>query len=235
MPHVSAGFGGGAKLVLPGISGMETIKYHHTYKHTNAQLNKVDDNTFRLDIEEAARLAGLHFKVDVIMNEHRDAIGLFCGDFVDEHRAAVEMARDVYVTELGKDADIVVSNAYPDEPQIVRAYWPVPSTLKEGGDVVVLTHFWEGQNLQGLVARYGTDFGGVLWKPRLRAGALAKASRLFIMAPFFSKHDREEAGPSEKIIWCKEWDGIRAALTSSHGPGTKVVVYPYTPLQMPKT
>jgi len=234
MPHVSAGFGGGAKIVMPGVSGMETIKYHHTNKHANAQLNRVDDNSFRLDMEEVARLAGLHFKVDVIMNEKRETIGLFCGDFVEEHREAVKLARQTYATDLGQDADIVISNAFPDEPQIVRAYWPIPATLKEGGDVVVLTHFWEGQNLQGLVARYGTDFGGVMWKPRLRAGALAKAARLFVMAPFLSKYDREESGPSEKMIWHTRWEDILAELVAKHGPGAKVVVYPYTALQMPK-
>ena len=29
IPHASAGFGGGAKLVLPGVCGIETIAYHH--------------------------------------------------------------------------------------------------------------------------------------------------------------------------------------------------------------
>jgi nickel-dependent lactate racemase len=234
MPHVSAGFGGGGKIIMPGVSGMETIKFHHTNKHTNAQLGRVDDNTFRLDMEEVARMAGLHFKVDVIVNEKREAIGLFCGDFVEEHREAVKLARQTYVTELGKDADIVISNSYPDEPQIVRAYWPVPATLKDGGDLVVLTHFWEGQNLQGLVARYGTEYGGVMWKPRLRANALAKASRVFIMAPFMSKYDLEESGPAEKLVWRTRWDDILAELVGKHGAGTKVVVYPYTALQMPQ-
>jgi hypothetical protein len=53
------------------------------------------------------------------------------------------------------------------------------------------------------------------------------------MAPFLSKYDRAEAGPPEKVVWCKDWGDVLAELTGKHGPGTKVAVYPYAPLQIP--
>ena len=233
-PHAGAGYGGGGKIVLPGISGIETIAFNHRNPkiRNNASLGQVEGNVFREDIEEAARLAGLMFKVDVVINEKREAIGLFCGDFVQEHRAGVKLAREVYSTPVARDADVVITNTYPDEGQMGRGHWVVPASLKEGGDVVILTHFHEGQNLHQLSSRFGTDYGGRGYRPE-RYPNLAKAGRVILMAPFLSKYDREAAGPAEKVIWCKDWGEVLAELTSRHGPGTRVAVYPYAPLQVP--
>jgi len=54
-------------------------------------------------LEEAARLAGLHFKVDVVVNHRREVVGLFAGDVVAEHRTGVKLATQVYRTETVKE------------------------------------------------------------------------------------------------------------------------------------
>jgi hypothetical protein len=55
------------------------------------------------------------------------------------------------------------------------------------------------------------------------------------MAPHLSWYDREMIGPADKVTWCKTWAEVLAELTSRHGAGAKVGVYPYAPLQMPAT
>ena len=126
VPHHSAGFGGGAKLVLPGVSGIQTVASHHTHMRAGAlaeraKQGRVEDNPFRLDMEEAARMAGFHFKVDSILNNRREVVGLFAGDFVAEHRAGVKLAREVYATEGMKDLDLLVINTYPVEVQFPKS------------------------------------------------------------------------------------------------------------------
>ncbi len=234
-PHGAAGFGGGGKIILPGVCGMETVHHHHSNPDLkeNAKLGRVDDNLFRLDIEEAARLAGLQFKIDVVLNNHRQVVGLFAGDFVEEHRAGVKMARDVYGTKPINNADVLVLNSYPDEPQMVRALWPVANSLNEGGDVVLINHSHEGQNLHQWSGRFGKEYGGRNYKPQRLYQNLAKASRIIVMAPHLSRNDREIAGPADKVLWCKTWAEVLAALAGNHGPGAKVGVYPYAPLQLP--
>jgi len=232
-PHPRAGFGGGGKIVMPGISGIETIEHHHKNMDKGGKLGQVDGNIFRLDLEEAARLAGLHFKVDAVLNNRREVVALFAGDLVEEHRAGAEVARELYRTELVKDADLLVLNSYPDESQLSRSFGCVPSSLREGGDVVVITYSHEGQNLHQLRGRFGTDYGGRLYRPTTVYPELAKASRIILVAPHLSKYDRETAGPPEKVTWCKTWAEAQAELMASHGPGTKVGVYPYAPLQVP--
>ncbi|MHB9091601.1 MAG: lactate racemase domain-containing protein, partial [Chloroflexota bacterium] len=233
-PHPLAGFGGGGKLIMPGISGIETIDAHHKMlqKSPTTGLGKLEGNEFRLQIEEAARLAGLQFKVDAVLNNRREVVGLFAGDFVAEHREGAKLAREVYYTEPVKDADVLVVNGYPDESQFVRSTWCIPLSLREGGDAVLITFSHEGQNLHQWTGRFGTNYGGRNWAPGGRARTVAKARRLFVWAPFLSKVDRMELGAPEKVIWCKEWAEIEAALTADHGAGTKVGVYPYASTQM---
>ena len=232
-PHGAAGFGGGGKIILPGVCGIETIEYHHNNMRENAELGRLDGNVFRLDLEDAARLAGLHFKVDCVLNNRREVVGLFAGDLVEEHRAGAELARQLYSTETAKDADVVVANSYPDESQMGRAMWCVPLSLKEGGDVVLINHSFEGQNLHQLASRFGTGFGGHMYNPNRLNRGLGNANRIIVMTPHLSRYDRDDLTPTEKVVWCKNWGESLAELASKHGPGTKVAVYPYAPLQMP--
>ncbi|MHB1134867.1 MAG: lactate racemase domain-containing protein [Chloroflexota bacterium] len=233
IPHPNAGFGGGGKLVMPGVSGLETIDHHHKkyFGHPTTGLGRVDDNLMRLDLEECARLAGLSFKVDAILNNKREVVGLYAGDMVAEHRAAAKQAREVYYTEPVRDADLLVINGYPDESQFSRSTWCVPLSLRQGGDVVLMTFSHEGQNLHQWAGRWGTGFGGRNWKPGGRAQNLAKAERVIVYAPRLSMIDRTELGALEKIVWCKEWGDVLAELMPRHGAGAKVGVYPYASIQ----
>jgi nickel-dependent lactate racemase len=138
IPHQKAGFGAGGKIVIPGIAGMKTVAYHHgKIGGDKVKVGRVDDNPYRLDIEEAARLAGLQFKVDCVLNNRREVVGLFTGDFVAEHRAGVELARTIYSTKMLKNMDVLVNNNYPDESQFKRSTWTVPISLREGGAPVL--------------------------------------------------------------------------------------------------
>jgi lactate racemase len=234
IPHPNAGFGGGGKLVMPGVSGLETIDHHHKkwFGHATTGLGRVDDNELRLDLEECARLAGLHFKVDAILNNKREVVGLYAGDMVAEHRQASKQAREVYYTEAVREADLLVINGYPDESQFARSTWCIPLSLREGGDVVLITYSHEGQNLHQWAGRFGTNYGGRNWKPGGRAKNLAKAAKVIVFAPRLSQLDRSELGAEEKVIWCQDWGEVLAELLPRHGPGTKVGVYPYASVQM---
>src|SRR5664280_2880405 len=65
--HQRAGYGGGAKSVLPGVASIDTVKYNHETIGGGSKDNalKVFHNEVRLDMEEAARLARIDFSVPV--------------------------------------------------------------------------------------------------------------------------------------------------------------------------
>ncbi len=236
IPHRLAGFGAGGKIVLPGVAGIETIAAHHSrmvqepYRETIG-VGKVDGNHFRLDIEEGARLGGLQFKADCVINDRREVVGVCAGDVVAEHRAGVRLAREVYHTELVGDADVLVSNAYPDEHQVMRAFRLSPLCLKDGGDLVVVGWNREGQAVHYLNGRFGTEYGGRGWRSGRTSEALARVGSVFVLTPLLSMTERMEFG-GNNVVWCRSWGEVIAKLAARHGPGTRAVVYPYAPIQL---
>ena len=73
VPHNPAGFGGGAKLIL-GVCGIRTILHFHQRRKGIGTGGDID-NEFRLDVLEAARMAGLNFIVNTLVNRDRAISG----------------------------------------------------------------------------------------------------------------------------------------------------------------
>jgi nickel-dependent lactate racemase len=140
MPHPCSGFGGGCKIILPGVSSYRAVADHHyTYlRHPDARVNVLDGNPFYEEIVDAARLSRLRFKLDFIMNEKRDVIRAFAGDPVEGHRKASEYARSLYLIPLEKRPDVVITSASPLEigVQVTKALMMAGFCVKAGGTII---------------------------------------------------------------------------------------------------
>lgn len=119
-PNLQGGWCGGGKIVLPGVAGWDTIEQNHLGVLTGVNtLGLADGNPMRRDMEEAARMARLEFKVDVLVDRRAQIVDVYAGDPVAEHRAALERrAREIWMTPIGcpdgpEPADIYV--LYPGE------------------------------------------------------------------------------------------------------------------------
>ncbi len=240
IPHLGAGFGGGAKMVLPGVAGIVSADYNHRVvgkragdrSETKFRHGQVEDNELRQDLEEAAGKVGLDIKIDLLVNNHREIIGVFAGDFIAQHRAGVEMAKRLYTTPILKNSDIVIMNAYPIENQTIKAIWPGRLALKEGGLAVVITQSVEGQALHYLAGRFGTDYGGKLWSLPQRL-LIPQAERLIVCSAYLSRSDLDSYGPQEKVTACTNWGEVLLHLLNHYPKQAKVAVYPYTAIQLP--
>ena len=112
IPHFGFGFGGGSKMILPGVASLDTISSNHSIK-SGTEPGRVSDNERRLDSEEATRMAGLDFVVHSLLNAESDVCDLVAGDMIEAHREGVRRARSHYSTEIVRDADIAIGNTYP--------------------------------------------------------------------------------------------------------------------------
>jgi nickel-dependent lactate racemase len=100
-PNSHGGWTGGGKMILPGVAGQATIEHNHRQlMMPSIPLGLADGNPLRLDMEEAARLGGLTFKLDVLVDSREQIVDVYSGDFVAEHRAALPKARDIWMTRL---------------------------------------------------------------------------------------------------------------------------------------
>ena len=238
VPHPTAGFGGGGKMILPGVSSTESIAANHGKLCTISDSGsivldtwgRVDDNVQRLDMEEIARMAGLDFSINALVNINRDTIALFCGDLVEAHREGVKMARQVYATEAPGDADIVVANAYAKANEAALVAGLGSKLLKEsGGDLVVIGNIPEGQICHYLARSFGKKIGGQLYGRHTELPPRVK--RMFALGPYIDKAGLDWIGPIDQITILNSWAEILDALKNGNGNKAKAVVIPDGTLQ----
>lgn len=143
-PHLLLGFGGGLKMLIPGLAGAETIAKNHMQGVSPERFNYVGerDSAMRLDLEEGAqKLRADLFVVNVVMNEALEPCRFVCGDPVAAHRAGVETVEAIAGRPVPAQADvaIVVSNPMnADLRQGMKCLGNVAPAVREGGVVVAL-------------------------------------------------------------------------------------------------
>ena len=131
IPHNETGFGGGAKMVVTGVAGHLTIAHFHgaLLARTAGKIEGVPNvQDRRVWAEQVARYIGVDAVVCVVINSKRQLAGVFVGDVVKAHRAAVRFSAKVGNTivdsDLASKVDVVIVNSYPldtDPIQIGKA------------------------------------------------------------------------------------------------------------------
>jgi nickel-dependent lactate racemase len=100
-PNTHGGWCGGGKMILPGVAGQATVENNHRHLiRPDTPLGLADGNPLRRDMEEGADLGRLAFKIDVLVNSDQKIVGIFSGDFRKEHRAGLEVARQIWMTKM---------------------------------------------------------------------------------------------------------------------------------------
>ena len=107
--HYFAGYSGGAKAIMPGVSTREAIQHNHSRMvEAAAAAGRLTGNPVREDIEEAARMVGVDFIVNVVLNEHKEIVRAVAGDVVRAHREGCRYLDRLYGKPISARADIVV-------------------------------------------------------------------------------------------------------------------------------
>lgn len=148
VPHPSLGWGGGAKILYPGIAGEDTVTRFHmedVFIPEN-RFGKVDNPVRRL-VESWADTIGLHFIVNTILNKDFEIYRVVAGDYIQAHRQGVEYAKEVYGRKMESLADAVVVSSHPadtDYWQSGKAITASENAIKKHGTVVHVSPNYEG-------------------------------------------------------------------------------------------
>lgn len=229
--HRLTGLSGGGKLISPGVAGIETIRYNHANiggfgpgltPHPSTGYLDNDDNKMRHDVEEAARMAGLDFKIDTVLNMNRDPIEIYAGDFIETQRRAAKSVIKWHKTE-SPEADIVVSGSYMRENEPYLGLWPLYSSVTENGTIIMINDDPEGDINHWLFNRHGKNIGSSLWNPAKRR--LQRGKRLIIYGNYPLKSFEMRYVP-EQVKWIRKWDQVIEELKNHHGAGSRVAVIP---------
>ena len=148
IPHMYAGWAGGAKMVQPGVCGAATTGETHylAAEHVHEILGNID-NPVRREIENVAALTGLTMIVNTILNANHEIVQIVAGEPTAAHRAGVEIAKQIYQIEVDDYCDIVVASASPadlDFWQSIKALNNCALAVKPGGVLVLAAADPEG-------------------------------------------------------------------------------------------
>jgi nickel-dependent lactate racemase len=150
VPHISAGWGGGSKMILPGVCSHKTSDMMHLMACLVQPVLEVigtRDNKPRAEMDAIAERAGLDFIVNTVMDKNKNLLGVFAGHFVEAHRAACALAEQTMVVPIPAQADILIVSAHPchvDYWQGIKAYAYAHRGVREGGVMILLLDGSEG-------------------------------------------------------------------------------------------
>ncbi|MBT9776539.1 nickel-dependent lactate racemase [Clostridium sp. MCC353] len=150
-PHFFAGYSGGRKSVLPGVAAAVSVWGNHCSSliaDPNSRCGVLDGNPIHEDMAAAARMAGLKFIVNVVINSEKEVIGAFAGDGRDAHLAGCRFLDELCRSEAPK-ADIVITtnNGYPLDQNIyqaVKGMTTAEAVCRPGGIIIMAAECGDG-------------------------------------------------------------------------------------------
>lgn len=150
-PHFFAGFSGGRKSILPGVSAAETIRYNHCAEFIASDFARTGilaDNPIHRDMLYAAKLAKLAFIVNVVLNEKKQIVYAVAGDMEKAHRCGCDFLLQHSRITAGR-ADIVITSngGYPLDQnlyQAVKGMTAGEALCREGGVIILAAECSDG-------------------------------------------------------------------------------------------
>ena len=165
--HYFAGYSGGYKAIMPGVSTPDAIQANHRMMVSeDAVAGKLEGNPIREDIEEAGAMLGVDFIVNAVLDEHRHIVYAAAGDAVAAHRDACRYLDRMYVKRIEHRADIVLvsqggapkdANLYQTQKALDNA----KHAVKKGGTIILI-----GACPEGLGSKVFGDWLTAAEKPR---------------------------------------------------------------------
>lgn len=143
-PHPWAGFSGGAKMVLPGLSSTRTVSTHHVkwVGKPGVRPGNIVNNPFREDIEEAGRMADVTCSLEIVLDTNYNIVYSAGGPMDKAFQESVKVSSKVYLRSIEKLYDVVIANASPQDVnfyQATKALQHAFNAVKPGGTLILFT------------------------------------------------------------------------------------------------
>ena len=148
IPHFNAGWGAGAKTLLPGLAGEDTVGRMHVHSATTTPNGLgIEDNPTRQLIDEFAEKVGIHLLVNAAITRKKEIVSVFAGHFIKAHREGINFAKRIYGVEDVVLADITISSSHPADIEYwqgLKGLFSADLATKVNGGIVELTPCPEG-------------------------------------------------------------------------------------------
>lgn len=245
--HYFAGYSGGAKAIMPGVSTRDAIQANHSMMvRQEACAGNIKNNPIRDDIEEAGKICGIDFILNVVLSEHKKILKAVAGDPVLAHREGCKFLDTLYLKELDEPADIILvsQGGAPKDLnlyQTQKALDNAKHAIKDGGIIILIGSCKEGlgervfeewmttsPSPKAMIDRIGHDFQLGGHKAAAIAMILEKAEIFLVsdMAPDFVRS-----------LFLTPMPDVQTALDKAReklGADAKILAMPYGGSTLPR-
>ncbi|MBR0600268.1 nickel-dependent lactate racemase [Sinanaerobacter chloroacetimidivorans] len=148
--HYFAGYSGGAKAVMPGVSSHEAIQTNHSNMvKPGAVAGNLTTNPVRQDIDEVGEHIRIDFIVNVVLNDKKEIVKSFSGHYIEAHRQGCRFLDQMYGVKLSRRYDIVIASpgGYPKDLNIYQSQKGLDNAknaVRDGGIIILCASSKEG-------------------------------------------------------------------------------------------
>ncbi|MCK4937596.1 MAG: nickel-dependent lactate racemase [Methanosarcinales archaeon] len=236
--HYFAGYTGGLKAVLPGVSSRRSIEANHARMIEQGTSPGNPDCPVRVDLEEAGKILGVDFILNVILNTNKQIVGAVAGHPVKAHRSGATMIDAMCKREI-EPADIMIvsQGGWPKDINLFQSHKAlehVKAAVRPGGAIILVARCSEGlgdkiyeqwldntSGPQDAIKRLNHVFIQGGHKAAL-IGKLAEKFELYLVSDLLAE--------TASKAYFKAESGVQEAFESTalqYGPQARVVVVPY--------
>ncbi len=238
-PHVHVGYGGGAKIILPGVAGIESINQFHNQLFRAPQttgLGNFDNNIMRAEVDAAGDLSGLNFKVDCLLNRRGEITNLYAGPFRTTHTLGAQEGIEHYGATAGSRYDIVVANSYAKANESAISFLVAMKLMKiKESTVVLIFDAPEGQVPHYVMRQWGKHYGGRHYAPRPPGFVLNLVKKFIVMAPYPDRTSLDLICSPDDAIIVKTWREVQSILEEDYPDDARAAVVPDGTMQYLKS
>ena len=148
--HYFAGYSGGVKALMPGVSTPEAIQANHSLMVSpDACAGKLEGNPVREDLEQALNYCPIHYIVNAVLDEHKHIVYAVAGDVIEAHRVGCGYLDRMYRKPIPERADIVLvsQGGAPKDANLYQTQKALDNSkhaVKDGGTIILIGACNEG-------------------------------------------------------------------------------------------
>jgi nickel-dependent lactate racemase len=153
--HYFAGFGGGAKMILPGLAHHSTIKVNHKRSICKNKLNdkcksgELKGNPIYEDLSQVVKYCPPIFSINLVLNEKGKIILAKTGNIIEAHKKITNDLNKLYRIKIDELADLVICSCggYPKDINIIQTHKTIYNAfqaVKKGGVIICFAECIDG-------------------------------------------------------------------------------------------
>jgi len=148
--HYFAGYSGGMKAIMPGVSSHAAIQANHSNMvKLGAFAGNIETNPVRQDIDEVLDYIKVDFILNIVLDDHKEIVKAVAGHPIDAHRSGCKFLDSLYKIPLKEKADIVVLSpgGFPKDINLYQSQKGLDNAqyaLKDGGVIIWCASASEG-------------------------------------------------------------------------------------------